>query len=42
VRDLIGRARVLDAGRHACGDAKALFNLTQNDNAAIRGQRPGR
>ena len=38
VRDLVGRARVLDAGGHAIGDAKALLDLAQNQNAAIRRQ----
>ena len=38
VRDLIGRARVLDAGGHAIGDAKPLLDLAQNQNAAVRRQ----
>jgi hypothetical protein len=38
VRDLVWRARIGDAHRHAVGDAKALLDLTQNQNAAIRGK----
>src|ERR1019366_2461441 len=38
VRDLIGRAWVLDTRRHAIGDAKALFDLAQNQNTAVRRQ----
>ena len=38
VRDLIRRARVFDAGGHAIGDAKALLDLAQNQNAAVRRQ----
>ena len=38
VRDLIRRTRVFDAGGQAIGDAKALFDLAQNQNAAIRRQ----
>ena len=32
VRDLVRRARVLDAGGHAIGDAKPLLDLAQNQN----------
>jgi hypothetical protein len=38
VRDLVARARVLDAGGHAIGDAKPLLDLAQNHNAAVRRQ----
>ena len=38
VRDLIRRARVFDTRRHAIGDAKALLNLAQNHNPAVRRQ----
>jgi len=36
VRDLVRRARVDEAGGHAIGDAKALLDLAQNHNPAIR------
>ena len=38
VRDLIGRARIDHAGGKPIGDAKALFDLAQRQNAAIRRQ----
>ena len=38
VRDLIGRTRVFDAGGQAIGDAKALLDLAQHQNAAVRRQ----
>ena len=38
VRDLVRRARVFDAGGHAIGDAKALLDLAQNQNPAVRRQ----
>jgi hypothetical protein len=38
VRDLIRRTRVFDAGGQAIGDAKALLDLAQDKNAAIRRQ----
>ncbi len=38
VRDLVGRARVLDAGGDAVGDAKPLLDFAQNHNAAVRRQ----
>ena len=36
MRDLVGRARILDAGGHAIGDAKALLDLAQSQKPAIR------
>ena len=38
VRDLIRRTRVFDAGGQTIGDAKALFDLAQHQNAAVRRQ----
>ena len=38
VRDLIGRTRIHDAGGEPIGDAKALLDLAQNQNAAVRRQ----
>ena len=38
VRDLIRRARVYHAGGEPIGDAKALFDLAQNQNPAVRRQ----
>ena len=38
VCDLFGRTRVFDAGGQAIGDAKALFDLAQHQNAAVRRQ----
>ena len=38
VCDLIRRTWVLNAGGQAIGDANALFNLTQHQNAAVRRQ----
>ena len=38
VGDRLGRARVHDAGGQAIGDAKALLDLAQNQNAAVRRQ----
>ena len=38
MRDLVGRARVLDAGGHAIGDPKALLDLAQHQNATVRRQ----
>ena len=38
VRDLIRRARVLDAGSHTIGDAQSLLDLAQNQDAAVRRQ----
>jgi hypothetical protein len=38
VCDLIRQTRVLNAGGQAIGDAKALFDLAQNQNAAVRRQ----
>jgi hypothetical protein len=35
---LFGRTRVFDAGGQAIGDAKALFDLAQHQNAAVRRQ----
>jgi hypothetical protein len=35
VSDLIRRAWVNDAGGHAIGEAKALLDLAQNQNAAV-------
>ena len=40
VRDLIGRARVNDAGSHAIGDTKALLDLAQNQYAPSDDNRP--
>lgn len=34
--DLVRRARIGDASRDAIGHAKALLDLTQHQNAAIR------
>ena len=36
MRDLIGIAGVYDAGGEPVGEAKALFDLAQRQNAAIR------
>jgi hypothetical protein len=36
VCDLLGRTRVFDSGGQAIGDAKALFDLAQHQNAAVR------
>jgi hypothetical protein len=38
VCDLIRRTRVPNAGGQAIGDAKALFDLAQYQNAAVRRQ----
>jgi len=38
VRDLVRRPRIFNAGGQAIGDAKALFDLTQDQNAPIRRQ----
>jgi hypothetical protein len=38
VRDLIRRARVNHAGGHPIGDAKALLDFAQNQNATVRRQ----
>jgi len=35
VRDLIGRARVIDAGGKTIGDAQPLLDLTKHQDAAI-------
>ena len=41
VRDLVRRTRVFDAGGHAIGDAKALLDLAQHQDAAVRRQQTG-
>ena len=38
MRDMVGSARVLDAGGHALGDAKAALDLAQSQNTAVRRQ----
>jgi len=38
VCDQVGRTRVSHASGQAIGDAKALFDLAQHQNAAIGGQ----
>ena len=38
VRDLVRRARIDDARGQAFGDAKALLDLAQHQNAAVRRQ----
>jgi hypothetical protein len=40
VNDLILRTRIRDTARQPFGDAKALLDLPQNQNACIRRQRP--
>jgi hypothetical protein len=37
-RDMVGSARVLDAGDDALGDAKAVLDLAQSQNPTIRKQ----
>ena len=36
MRDLVRRARIGDARRNAIGDPKALLDLAQRQNAAVR------
>jgi hypothetical protein len=36
MRDVLGRARILDTGRQTIGHAKALLDLAQQQNPAIR------
>jgi hypothetical protein len=40
VHDLILRTRIRDATRQPLGDAKALLDFPQNQNACVRRQRP--
>ena len=40
MRDMVGSARVLDAGGHALGDAKSALDLAQSQNPAVGGKPP--
>jgi len=40
LRDMVGSARVLDAGGHPLGDAKAALDLAQSQNPAVGGKPP--
>ena len=37
---MVGSARVLDAGGHPLGDAKAALDLAQSQNPAVGGKPP--
>ena len=39
MRDVVGSARVLDAGGHALGDAEAALDLAQSQDSAVRRQK---